>query len=172
MLCWAGGQGSDRWWLPPAHGGAHLGWAGKVCVGMRRAQQPSPAQVTLYGKCAGQGQAGRCGLCGDTCPGAAWCIVIMAGPGHSVRGHHHHHHHCHDGGTLGWAGLGWAGLGTPALLTWSAVCTSPSTTPPVQSLSLPVCRLPTNHSPGSPRPANSSACRDYALIWKLDLDRE
>ena len=44
-LGWAGGQGSDRWWLPPAHGGAHLGWAGKVCVGMRRAQQPSPGYL-------------------------------------------------------------------------------------------------------------------------------
>ena len=78
-LCWAGGQGSDRWWLPPAHGGAHLGWAGKVCVGMRRAR--SPAQVTLYGKCAGQGRAGRCGLCSVGTHVLALHCVLLSWPG-------------------------------------------------------------------------------------------
>ena len=89
----------------PTVGGCHQPmvehiWAGLGKCALECGEPSSPAQVTLYGKCAGQGRAGRCGLCGDTCPGAALCIVIMAGPGHSVRGHHHHHHHhCHDGDT-------------------------------------------------------------------------
>ena len=117
MPGWAGLGWAGLGARVPTVGGCHQPmvehiWAGLGKCALECGEPSSPAQVTLYGKCAGQGRAGRCGLCSVGTHVLALHCVLLSWPGPGTA----------SGdtiititivmmGTLGWAGLGWVGLG-------------------------------------------------------------
>ena len=153
--------------LAPAHYNGHprvltlTSGLGKVECGERGAV---PA-TALFGHnmWTGQrdwGQAGMSWLCVHCYlwPGLAWAWAVMGG--------------CHVTWHGAWQGIEhrqswWYLLHlSPGPSLWYSVVHQSSSPAPAGWAPLSSA----NHSPGSPQTANESSCREFALIWKLELE--